>query len=60
MAGFEATVHVAVTNKTPCGTYRAPGRYEGTFARERMLDVAAAKLGIEPGRGPAAELALSG
>lgn len=48
MAGFEATVHVAVTNKTPCGTYRAPGRYEGTFARERMLDVAAAKLGIDP------------
>jgi len=48
MTGFEATVHVAVTNKTPCGTYRAPGRYEGTFARERMLDVAAAKLGIDP------------
>lgn len=48
MTGFEATVHVAVTNKTPCGTYRAPGRYEGTFARERMLDVAAARLGIDP------------
>jgi carbon-monoxide dehydrogenase large subunit/6-hydroxypseudooxynicotine dehydrogenase subunit gamma len=48
MTGFEATVHVVVTNKTPCGTYRAPGRYEGTFARERMLDVAAAKLGIDP------------
>ena len=48
MTGFEATVHVAVTNKTPCGTYRAPGRYEGTFARERMLDAAAAKLGIDP------------
>jgi aerobic carbon-monoxide dehydrogenase large subunit len=48
MAGFEATAHVVVTNKTPCGTYRAPGRYEGTFARERMLDVAAAQLGIDP------------
>jgi aerobic carbon-monoxide dehydrogenase large subunit len=48
MAAFEATVHVAVTNKTPCGTYRAPGRYEGTFARERMLDAAAARLGIDP------------
>jgi aerobic carbon-monoxide dehydrogenase large subunit len=48
MAGFEATAHVAVTNKTPCGTYRAPGRYEGTFARERMLDAAAARLGIDP------------
>jgi len=39
---------VAVTNKTPCGTYRAPGRYEGTFARERMLDTAASVLGIDP------------
>ena len=48
MAGFEATAHVVVTNKTPCGTYRAPGRYEGTFARERMLDAAAAQLGIDP------------
>jgi carbon-monoxide dehydrogenase large subunit/6-hydroxypseudooxynicotine dehydrogenase subunit gamma len=47
MDGFAATAHVAVTNKTPCGTYRAPGRYEGTFARERMLDVAAEKLGID-------------
>jgi CO/xanthine dehydrogenase Mo-binding subunit len=48
MAAFEATAHVAVTNKTPCGTYRAPGRYEGTFARERMLDAAAARLRIDP------------
>jgi aerobic carbon-monoxide dehydrogenase large subunit len=48
MAGFEATAHVVVTNRTPCGTYRAPGRYEGTFARERLFDVAAAKLGIDP------------
>jgi carbon-monoxide dehydrogenase large subunit/6-hydroxypseudooxynicotine dehydrogenase subunit gamma len=48
MTGFEAAVHVAVTNKTPCGTYRAPGRYEGTFARERLLDAAAAAFGIDP------------
>jgi aerobic carbon-monoxide dehydrogenase large subunit len=48
MAGFAATAHVAVTNKTPCGTFRAPGRYEGTFARERLLDAAAAALCIDP------------
>jgi len=48
MAGFEAAVHVVLTNKTPCGTYRAPGRYEGTFARERLLDAAAAELGLDP------------
>jgi aerobic carbon-monoxide dehydrogenase large subunit len=47
MDGFAATAHVFVTNKTPCGTYRAPGRYEGTFARERMLDAAADALGID-------------
>jgi carbon-monoxide dehydrogenase large subunit len=47
MAGFAATAHVGVSNKTPCGTYRAPGRYEGTFARERMLDAAADALGID-------------
>jgi carbon-monoxide dehydrogenase large subunit len=48
MTAFAATAHVAVTNKTPCGTYRAPGRYEGTFARERLLDAAAAALDIDP------------
>jgi aerobic carbon-monoxide dehydrogenase large subunit len=47
MRGFAATAHVVLTNKTPCGTYRAPGRYEGTLARERMLDAAADALGID-------------
>ena len=40
-------VQVVLTNKTPCGTYRAPGRYEGTVAREQLLDVAADRLGID-------------
>src|SRR5262249_55607700 len=35
------------TNKTPGGTYRAPGRYESTFVRERLLDAIAAKVGID-------------
>jgi CO/xanthine dehydrogenase Mo-binding subunit len=43
---YEGTAHVALTNKTPCGTYRGPGRYESTFAREHLLDVAAAELGV--------------
>ncbi len=37
-----------VTNKTPTGTYRGPGRYEGTFVRERLLDRVAAELGLDP------------
>src|SRR5262249_31765175 len=36
-----------VTNKTPSGTYRAPGRYEADFFRERLLDMAAHDLGID-------------
>ena len=48
MTAYDARVHVVLTNKTPCGTYRSPGRYEGTLARERLLDVAAAELGIDP------------
>jgi len=40
--------HVRLTNKTPAATYRAPGRYEGTFVRERLMDAIAARLGIDP------------
>ena len=37
-----------VTNKTPVGTLRSPGRPECNFARERLLDVAAGRLGLDP------------
>jgi aerobic carbon-monoxide dehydrogenase large subunit len=40
--------HIRLTNKTPAGTYRAPGRYESTFARERLLDKIAAELSLSP------------
>ena len=45
---YEGVAHVVLTSKTPCGTYRAPGRFEGTFARERLLDAAAGELGVDP------------
>jgi CO/xanthine dehydrogenase Mo-binding subunit len=45
---YRVTGHVRLTNKTPAATYRAPGRYEGTFVRERLLDAIGAKLGIDP------------
>jgi aerobic carbon-monoxide dehydrogenase large subunit len=45
---FRARAHFRLTNKTPAATYRAPGRYEGTFVRERVMDAIAAKLGIDP------------
>ena len=44
---YRGRVQVVLTNKTPCGTYRAPGRYEGTVAREQLLDVAADRLGMD-------------
>ncbi len=44
---YRGRVRVVLTNKTPCGTYRAPGRFEGTAAREHLLDVAADQLGID-------------
>ena len=37
-----------VTNKTPGGTYRSPGRFEVNFVRERLVDMAARRLGIDP------------
>ena len=44
---YRAVGHIRLTNKTPCGTYRAPGRYESTFVRERLLDAIAAHVGID-------------
>jgi CO/xanthine dehydrogenase Mo-binding subunit len=45
---YRAVGRVRLTNKTPCGTYRAPGRFEGTFVRERLLDAIAARIGVDP------------
>jgi len=44
---FRAISHYRLTNKTPAATYRAPGRYESTFVRERLMDAVAEKLGID-------------
>ncbi|HSP49838.1 MAG TPA: xanthine dehydrogenase family protein molybdopterin-binding subunit [Pseudolabrys sp.] len=44
---YRAVGHIRLTNKTPCGTYRAPGRYESSFVRERLLDAIAAKIGMD-------------
>ena len=40
-------VTMVVTNKTPVGTYRGPGRFESDFCRERLIDMVAADLGID-------------
>jgi carbon-monoxide dehydrogenase large subunit len=43
---IESTVYL--TNKAPIGTYRGPGRFEGDFFRERLFDIAARELAIDP------------
>src|SRR5438093_879735 len=45
---YECEALCVMTNKTPTGTYRGPGRYEGTFVRERLMDLAAPRLGLDP------------
>jgi carbon-monoxide dehydrogenase large subunit/6-hydroxypseudooxynicotine dehydrogenase subunit gamma len=45
---YRCRVSCVMTNKTPTGTVRAPGFYEGTFVRERIVDLLAARLGLDP------------
>jgi aerobic carbon-monoxide dehydrogenase large subunit len=44
---IDLTSSMLLTNKTPTGTYRGPGRFETDFARERMLDLLAKDLSID-------------
>lgn len=39
---------IVFTNKTGSGTFRAPGRAESNFFCERLLDMAAKDLGLDP------------
>src|SRR6185312_767079 len=45
---YRAVAHYRLTNKTPAATYRAPGRFEGSFVRERLVEAIGQKLGIDP------------
>lgn len=45
---YRCEVSCAMTNKTPTGTYRAPGRYEANFVRERLLDLLGRAVGVDP------------
>jgi xanthine dehydrogenase YagR molybdenum-binding subunit len=44
----KTTTYAAKTNQPPMKAFRAPGFVEGTFGLESLLDVLAAKLGIDP------------
>ena len=45
---YRCRVSCVMTNKTPTGTVRGPGFFEGSFVRERTLDLVAARLGLDP------------
>jgi carbon-monoxide dehydrogenase large subunit len=47
IADITMKVEVNVSNKSPTGTYRGPGRFEADFFRERLFDLAAKDLGID-------------
>jgi aerobic carbon-monoxide dehydrogenase large subunit len=44
---YRGRAHCVVTNLTPTGTYRSPGRFESSFVRERLLDMLAGRLGLD-------------
>ncbi len=44
---IDIDVALQLTNKTPVGTYRGPGRFETDFFRERLFDMVAQDLGID-------------
>jgi aerobic carbon-monoxide dehydrogenase large subunit len=45
---YRAEMICVLTNKSPCSPYRGAGGPEATFARERLFDLAAAELGMDP------------
>src|SRR4029077_17767327 len=45
---FKAKLEAVVTNKVPFGAYRAFGMQQAAFVTERLMDMAAARLGIDP------------
>jgi carbon-monoxide dehydrogenase large subunit len=45
---YRSVGHFRLTNKTPAATYRAPGRYETTFVRERLIEAIAHRLALDP------------
>ena len=47
-SAYDMAATGVVTNKTPAGTYRGPGQFESTFIRERLLDLVARELSIDP------------
>lgn len=48
MAAYRGRIRGVLTPKPPTGPYRGVGRPASTFAMERLIDMAARKLGLDP------------
>jgi carbon-monoxide dehydrogenase large subunit len=48
IANYRGRVRAVATSKAPMGPYRGVGRPISTFVTERLVDVAARRLGIDP------------
>jgi carbon-monoxide dehydrogenase large subunit len=48
IANYQGRVRGVATSKAPLGPYRGVGRPISTFVMERLMDMAAVKLGIDP------------
>ena len=48
IANFEGEVVGVLTNKSPSSPYRGAGGPEAAYARERLFDIAARELGMDP------------
>ena len=48
LANYEARARAVATTKAPGGAYRGVGRPISAFVMERLMDMAAAKLGLDP------------
>lgn len=45
---YRCHANCVLINKTPAGTYRGPGRFGAAFVRERVMDIVAHRLGLDP------------
>ena len=45
---YRARIEAVVTNKVPFGAYRAFGQQQATFVMERLMDMGARRLGLDP------------
>jgi len=48
LANYSARVRAVATNKTPTGPYRGVGRPAAVFVLERLMDMGARALGLDP------------